>query len=139
MNEAYGRPNGGHKSPKAGTIKKIRLIAENPGSFRLQIVRARATDTGFEGKAIRTGPKIAYQGQPDEFDPYRVEVFRVHVPVRKGERLAIRAKKTSLLRCSSGGPNTLLFNPPLAVGTGYHDRFDDEGCWLLLEAVVDPG
>jgi len=139
MNEAYGRPNGGHKSPKPGTIRKIRLIAENPGSFRLQIVRARATGTGFEGKAIRTGPKIAYQGQPDQNEPYRVEVFRVHVPVHKGERLAIKAKKTSLLRCSSGGPNTLLFHPPLAVGTGYHDRFDDEGCWLLLEAVVDPG
>jgi hypothetical protein len=139
MNEAYGRPNGGHKAKKRGTIKRIRLIAGAPGSFRLQIVRARQTATGFEGKAVRNGPKIRYQGQPDDFDPYVVESFRVRVPIHKGERLAIRTKKTSTLRCSSGGANTLLFDPPLVVGGGYHTMKDEEGCWLLLEAVVRTG
>jgi hypothetical protein len=138
MNQAYGRPNGGHKSPHPGTITKIRLIAGDAGSFRLQIVRARETDTGFEAKVVRNGPKISYLGQPDPNEPYKVEVFRVHVPVSKGDRLAIKAKKTSTLRCSSGGPNTLLFDPPLVVGTGFHDNFDEDGCWMLIEAVVQP-
>jgi hypothetical protein len=139
MNEAYGRPNHGQRSPHAGTIKKIRLIAENPGRFRLQIVRVRRTNSGFEAKAVRNGPRIRYQGQPDQNQPYLVEVFRVNIPVHRGDRLAIKAKKTSALRCSSGGPNTLLFAPPLAVGGGYEPSTDDEGCWLLLEAVARRG
>ena len=139
MNEAYGRPNGGHKAKKRGTIKKIRLIAGAPGRFRVQIVRARQTATGFEAKAVRNGPRIRYHGQPDDFEPYVVESFRVSIPIRKGERLAIRTRKTSTLRCSSGGPNTLLFDPPLVVGHGYKKMKDEEGCWLLLEAVVKTG
>lgn len=139
MNEAYGRPNGGHKSPKDGTITKIKLIAGAPGSFRLQIVRAHATNTGFEAKVVRDGPRIEYVGQPDPNEPYKVESFSVHVPVSKGDRLAIKTKKTSTLRCSSGGPNTLLFAPPLVVGGGFKDEFDTDGCWMLIEAVVQPG
>ena len=33
----------------------------------------------------------------------------------------------------------LGFAPPLVVGDGYHKMKDDEGCWLLLEAVVRTG
>ena len=136
MNEAYGRPDGGHKAPRRGKIRRIRLIAGEAGQFRLQIVRARATDSGFEGKVIRNGPVIRYDGQPDPDEPYAVEVFRVRIPIRRGQRLAIRTRKTSTLRCSSGGPNTLLFHPPLRVGAGFRDNTGDDGCWLLLEAVV---
>lgn len=136
MNEAYGRPDGGHKAARRGKIKRIRLVAGEAGRFRLQIVRARATATGFEGKVVRNGPVIEYDGQPDPDEPYVVEVFRVNVPIRRGQRLAIRARETSTLRCSSGGPNTLLFHPPLRPGAGYRDSTGDEGCWLLLEAVV---
>lgn len=138
MNEALGRPERGHRAPRRGTIKRIRLIAGEQGSFRLQIVRVRQTDSGFEGKAVRNGPIIRYDGQPDPDEPYAVEVFRVNVPIRKGQRLAIRTRKTSTLRCSSGGPNTLLFRPPLVRGAGFRANTNDDGCWLLLEAVVRP-
>jgi hypothetical protein len=136
MNEAYGRPNRGHKASRRGTIRKIRLVAGDEGRFRLQIARAHETTSGFEGKVVRNGPVIEYDGQPDPNEPYVVEVFNVNVPIRRGERLAIRTNKTSTLRCSSGGPNTLLFYPPLAPGAGFRANSNDEGCWLLLEAVV---
>jgi hypothetical protein len=140
VNEAYGRPNGGHKAPRRGTITKIRLIAGESGAFRLQIVRAHKNAAGnWVGKAVRNGPTIHYGGQPDPDEPYRVEVFTVSVPVKQGDRLAIRARKTSTLRCSSGGDNTLLFTPPLAVGQSFRRATDDDGCWMLLEAVVRPG
>lgn len=138
MNEAYGRPNGGHKARRAGTITRLRLIAGEEGRFRLQIARAHETSSGFVGKVLRNGPVIVYDGQPDPNEPYVVEVFRVNVPIRKGERLAINARRTSTLRCSSGGPNTLLFHPPLVPGAGFRANSDDDGCWLLLEAVVRP-
>ena len=59
--------------------------------------------------------------------------------VDKGERLAIKAKKTSALRRSPGVPNTLQFAPPLVVGDGCKDEFDTDGCWMLVEAVVQEG
>ena len=62
----------------------------------------------------------------------------MHVPVSQGDRLAIKTKKTSTLSCSSGGPNTLLFDPPLVVGGGFKDNFDEDGCWMLTEAIVQP-
>jgi hypothetical protein len=140
MNEAYGRPNGGHKAPRRGTITKIRLIAGESGSFKLQIAKAHKNAAGkWVGKVVRGGPTIHYGGQPDPDEPYRVEVFTVSVPIKAGERLAIRARKTSTLRCSSGGDNTLLFTPPLVVGKAFRRATDGEGCWLLLEAVVRPG
>ena len=42
------------------------------------------------------------------------------------------------LRCSSGGSNTLQFAPPLVPGNGFKDEFDTDGCWMLIEAVVQP-
>jgi hypothetical protein len=138
MNEAYGRPDSGHRAPRRGTIIRIRLIAGEAGSFRLQIVRAHGTVSGFEGKAVRNGPVIRYKGQPDPDEPYLVESFSVRIPIRKGDRLAIKTRRTSTLRCSSGGPNTLLFYPPLTVGAGFRSNTGDDGCWLLLEAVVRP-
>jgi hypothetical protein len=138
MNEAYGRPNTGHRAQRRGKIVKIRLIAGESGSFRVQIVRARRAGTQWEGKAVRNGPVINYGGQPDPDEPYRVEVFTVSIPVKKGDRLAILTNKTSTLRCSSGGSNTLLFTRPLVPGQGFKRTSRTDGCWLLLEAVVRP-
>lgn len=137
MNDAYGRPDGGERAPRRGVIRRIRLIAGAPGSFRLFTTRAFRDPPDYLGKAVRRGPLISYQGQPDDvIDTFRVEVFRVRIPIRKGVRLGIRTRQTSTLRCSSGGPNTLLFQPPLLVGELFAPSTDEEGCWLLLEAVV---
>jgi hypothetical protein len=139
MNEAVGRPNGGERSPRAGTMIRLRVIAEAAGSFRLQIARARKTGPDrYEGKVVRNGPSISYAGQPDEDDPYRVETFTVNIPVKKGDRLAIRKRATSALRCGGGGDGTLLFYPALAPGGAFRRNTDDHDCLLLLEAVVRP-
>ncbi len=42
-NDAYGRA-GVERAPKSGTIKKIRLIAGGPGSFKLQIAEVKQLD-----------------------------------------------------------------------------------------------
>ena len=132
--EAYGRPNGGHRAPRDGVIKKIRIIAQSEGSFRLQLARARAEQE--KAKVTYTGEKLRYDGQagPDS-GTYDIESFRVNVPVEKGDHLGIKARKTSMLRCSSGGPNQLLFQPPLAVGGPFETADATDGCWLLMEAV----
>jgi hypothetical protein len=137
--EAYGRPDGGELAPKTGTIRKIRLIAGGPGSFRLQIAKVkRSTLFGTnEAKVVASGPRIAYQGQTEanfEDDSYRVETFDVNVPVKKGQQLALKGNLTSMVRCSSGGPNTLIYTPPL--GSSFRPATDTDGCWILMEAVI---
>lgn len=135
MMEAYGRPDSGDRAKRNGTIRKIRLIAGSAGTFRLQL--AKANPQSEQGKVLRNGPVIRYQGQsdPDALD-YEVETFNVNVPVRRGERLAAKGNGISFMRCSSGGPNQLLFQSPLTPGGGFEDADDTDGCWLLMEAVV---
>jgi hypothetical protein len=136
--DGYGRP-GLPKAPKTGTIKKIKLIAGEAGSFRFQLAKVRPGSQ--QAKIVRNGPSIRYQGQPytpggDDPETYNVESFKVNVKVKKGEFLAIKSQYTSMLRCSSGGPNQLLFQPPLALGNPFRAAADTDGCWLLLEAVI---
>jgi hypothetical protein len=139
QNEAYGRPDGGELAPKTGTIRKIRLIAGGPGSFKLQIAKVkRSTLFGTnEAKVVANGPRISYQGQTeanDEAGSYRVETFDVNVPVKKGQQLALRGNITSMVRCSSGGDNTLIYTPPLA--STFRPATNTDGCWILMEAVI---
>ena len=141
QNEAYGRPDGGHLAPRTGTIKKIRLIAGGPGSFRLQIAKVkRSTLFGAnEAKVVASGPRISYQGQSEasfETDSYSVETFDVNVPVKKGQQLALRGNISSMVRCSSGGDNTLIYRPALTKGGPFAPASDTDGCWLLMEAVI---
>ena len=137
--EAYGRPDGGELAPKTGTIRKIRLIAGGPGSFKLQIAKVkRSTLFGTnEAKVVASGPRISYQGQTEanfEDSSYRVETFDVDVPVKKGQQLALKGNVTSMVRCSSGGPNTLIYTPPL--GSAFRPATNTDGCWILMEAVI---
>ncbi|HKO38687.1 MAG TPA: hypothetical protein VJU14_10005 [Solirubrobacterales bacterium] len=139
QNEAYGRPDGGELAPKTGTIKKIRLIAGGPGSFKLQIAKVkRSTLFGTnEAKVVYNGPRISYQGQTEaneESGSYRVETFDVDVPVKKGQQLALKGNVTSMVRCSSGGDNTLVYTPTL--GNSFRPATSTDGCWILMEAVI---
>ncbi|HEU5062517.1 MAG TPA: hypothetical protein VFT79_05110 [Solirubrobacterales bacterium] len=139
QNEAYGRPDGGELAPKTGTIKKIRLIAGGPGSFKLQIAKVkRSTLFGTnEAKVVHNGPRISYQGQTEaneESGSYRVETFNVNVPVKKGQQLALKGNITSMVRCSSGGDNTLIYTPSL--GSAFRPATETDGCWILMEAVI---
>ncbi len=133
--EAYGRPDGGERAPKSGVIKKIRVITQGPDTFRLQIAKAKANQE--KAKVVYTGEKLQTEGQTDpNADTYTVETFKVHAPVEKGQYLATKSKRSSMLRCSSGGPNQLLFQPALGLSGPFETATDTDGCWLLLEAVI---
>ncbi len=137
LNDAYGNA-GGEKAPRSGELRSIKLIAGEAGSFKLQLVKVRADNSA---KVLSKGPRISYEGQDpamDPEDPYKVETFKLDrpIPVQKGAQLAIVAKETSTLRCSSGGDNTLLFDPPLALGDPFAQPSSDDGCWMLIEGKI---
>jgi len=125
----------GHLAPKDGTIAHIRLIACAPGTFVLQVGPASGRTTK-KAKARRSGPVINYKGDPLHCsgDTFTIETFNVNVPVLKNDYLMVYANKVGFLRCSSGGTNTLKFNPPLVDGAAFRQSNLSEGCWLLLEA-----
>lgn len=134
-NEAYtnGDPTTQTRAPKTGTIKRISWIAGAPGSFRFQVVKVKADGSA---KATFESQPIAYNGQADDEEPYEIESAKVKAPVKKGQYLAIEASETSMLRCSSGGDNTLLYQPGLQPGNPFQAQTADDGCWLLLQAKV---
>ncbi len=135
-NDAYGRP-GVERAPKSGRIRVIRVIGGGPGSFRLQIAKVRSADN--YAKVVSNGPKLSYQGQDEanwESDNYNVEKFNVDIPVRKGQQLALLGNYTSMVRCSSGGDNTLIYQPFLHPGNPFQPTTDTDGCWILMEAVI---
>ncbi len=141
--EAYGRPGGGEIAPKTGTIKTIRVIAGGPGSFRPQVATVKHSASTVLGatkaKVTYTGPRLSYTGQTEqnyEDDSYEVESFKVSIPVKKGQQLALRGNISSMIRCSSGGHNTLIFSPALAAGGPFQGATDANGCWILMEAVI---
>jgi hypothetical protein len=143
QNEAYGRPDGGELAPRSGTIRKIRLIAGGPGTFRLQIAKVkRSTLFGSnEARVVANGQLIHYQGQSEanwESDSYRMETFDVNVPVKKGQQLAMHTNGVpmSAIRCSSGGDNTLIYRGGLKLNAPFTPATETDGCWILIEAVI---
>jgi hypothetical protein len=139
MTEAYRRPDPetDQVAPKDGTIGKIMIVAGEPGTFRLELAKAKVDQD--KAKLVAVGPVIHYAGQgtgdEDNGPPYTVETFHVNMPVNAGDFLAVQAKKISFEYCSGGGDNQLTFEPPLALDTGYHHSDHPDGCLMLLEAV----
>jgi hypothetical protein len=135
-NEAYtnGDPTTQTTSPQTGTIKKISWIAGAPGEFRFVVGKVK---NNGNAKITYRSKTIQYQGQSDpNADTYEIESAKVKAPVKKGQYLGIEAEETSMLRCSSGGDNVLLYQPPLEVGNPFAPPTADDGCWLLLQAKV---
>jgi len=134
-----------YKAPKNGRIGKIKLVSCVKGSFRLQLGRVKRSSNKM--RITRSGPYIKYKADPrqvdgddDTFcggeggDDYRVQTFKVNMLVKKGEYIAIKAKKTGTLNCS-GGSGTLVHAPPRPVGGAFKKAKDSMSCTMLIRLV----
>ena len=137
--EAQKRP-GKERAPRDGIIDTIRLVACAPGqSFVLQIVRRQGTTENF--RAIRTGPVINYHGSnrnctaSNNFD---IETFNnLNVPITEGDYLAVVATQVRFHYSASSGPS-LVFNPPLADGSGFRSTGSAEGFLMMQAELKEP-
>jgi hypothetical protein len=134
-----------YKAPKNGRIGKVKLVSCVKGSFKLQLARVqRATN---KSRVVRSGPYIQYKADPrqvdgdgdtycggEDGDDFRVQTFKVNVPVKKGEYIAIKTKKTGTLNCS-GGNGTLVHAPFLPVGGIIKKAKDTMSCSMLVRLV----
>jgi hypothetical protein len=117
------------RAPKDGTIRKVRLVAHGPGSFRLFFAKAKPATQ--EARVVKKGPLISFNG--DNSSPYTIEVRNVNISVRKGWYIAVRGTSFETVTCTSGGPVLLEFQPPLVVGNPFETADDDNGCFLLVQ------
>jgi len=137
--------NGDHfKAPRDGTIKTVKLISCQAGSFVLQI--ARAKPSLGQAKVVRNGPTIHYaadpfvsDGNPETFcggddGVYVIQSFPVNVPVKTGDFIAAKAKRLGFIH-NSGGGNTFLFAPPLAPGGPFENKDDESSADLMLRLI----
>jgi hypothetical protein len=118
--------------PHDGTIDRIKVIADDPGSFRLQLVKLR---NGFfphaELKVKAKGPRISYAGTGD------VESFDVDVEVKQGWWLAQKARYTGAVSCEGGLTNEAIVQPALAVNEPFADADYYGGCTHLVQGVME--
>ncbi len=133
---------GGLTAPRNGTIVKFRVRAGAPGQITFRLVRLRnlgydATLGDFAGfgRGAGVGPTVYPQGR-GFYDYKPVEEFPAHLRVRKGDYLAIDSTSTSVLYCSGGGNNQLIFSPALTPSFAISTQ--SEGCDLLVQAVMKP-
>jgi hypothetical protein len=129
---------GGHmRAPLSGVITKIKLIAGHAGTMSPWVAKitnwTQGDQTG-DGQATAHGGVINYTSSVTSGDTYMIQSFPVHIDVSKGEYLGIRAKKTSMLRCTQGSVTQLLFQPPLVVGDPPTANAGTDDCVLLIEA-----
>jgi hypothetical protein len=138
VKSATGSPGGNITSPITGTLTRIRLVAGAPGSFRFQLARTQnVTGNHGDAKIVRSfgTTLIHYQGNGFNANN-QIEVFKFNMHVKHGDNIAIKAKKTSALRCDSNGTRQLLFQPALALGGAFQTSTDNDGCTLMIQAVV---
>ena len=121
-------PEGRHDQGDQADRRRPRQLQAPAGQGQRPSRRPRSSPrVRGSSTRVRTNPNA---------DTYEVEKFDVNVPVHEGEQLAIATKQTSTLRCSSGGDNTLLYNPALKVGNALQSLGSDDGCWMLIEGVI---
>ena len=138
LEQAFGQA-GKQQAPGNGTIKTIKVMAGAKGSFTLQIaqVTATATPTKEMAKVVRNGPTLSYTGAGNNNgSPWHPQSFKVSVPVKKGQYLAISTSATAMLNCSGGGNNTALIKPPLVPGQAARKISGQDGCFLLIQAIL---
>jgi len=132
-----GAINGNVRAPKDGVIDKIKLVAGTVGHFRLQLAKVKDLNQGTgKAKVVEQGPKISH-GSSVQGLGYKIQTIDVNVPVQKGEYLAMKSKRTSVLKCQSGSTEQLLFQPPLHLGDPFQPNESDDDCTMLLQAVYE--
>ncbi len=128
--------NGDHeKAPKNGYIGKVRIVSCIGGSFTVQVARAHPSDD--EAKIVRSGPTLSYDKDTqsggcggEDGDNYKIQSFRVHLLVSKGDYIAVKGTKIGFIHNSSSG-DALVFHPKLPTGGSYREADTSTGGLLI--------
>ncbi len=135
----YPGTSGRVRAPRSGRIVAFKVRAGAPGRMTFKVVRVRNLNTrtnpgSGQAKAVGRGPTVNVQGRGFD-ETNAIERFPANVRVHKGDQIAIDSRSTSALYCSDGGTYQLVFRP-LALGGGFRSSVTDDGCQLMVQAVI---
>jgi hypothetical protein len=140
----YPGTSGREKAPVSGTIVRFKVRAEGPTTMTFKTVKLRRVSQDHKSgkaRAMARGRTVDVQGPTqDQLDNgiSPVETFKAHLPVRKGQSIAIDTNSNTAEYCADGTPGQLLFDPVLSRGTGFHKSDSVDGCLMLVKAVIRP-
>lgn len=144
--EAYRRADE-FRAPKDGTIGKVKAVTCTRSEFRLTVARYKANGDLAKVRANAGRPVTVVPADPrhvdgdpetycggEEGDDYIVRSIRTTLAVRKGDVIAVEAKRLGTLYCAGGG-GVELYAPPLVPGAAFRPSDDDTSCLLLIQLV----
>jgi hypothetical protein len=140
LTSEVGAASGHLKAPANGVITQIWVIAGHKGTF-VPVVGFLTGVSGDNGNGQITahGPIIHHLSSVTSGSTYKIQKFTgLQINVKKGEVLGMKTALNSVLRCDSGSPRQLLFQPPLVVGDAPVANAGSSDCSLLIEAVMNP-
>jgi|tagenome__1003787_1003787.scaffolds.fasta_scaffold20934406_2 plastocyanin len=131
---ATGAVAGRAAAPVSGTVTRVRIRAGTPGVVRVVVARVEDNDPEGQigkGLAVARSNKLTLRGKGAN----GAETFKVHLPVSKGDYLALEGSAFSAQRCVGGDVEQLLFYP-LVPRRPLEEAFDRDGCTLLVQGVI---
>jgi plastocyanin len=131
---ATGAVAGRVAAPVNGTLTRVRIRAGTPGVVRVVIARVQDNDPEGQigkGQAVARSAKLVLRGH----GAGGAETFKVHLPVSKGDYLALEGSAFSAQRCTGGDVEQLLFYP-LVPRQPLAEAFDRDGCTLLVQGAI---
>ncbi len=138
----YPGTSGRAAAPVSGTITKIKLRAQGPATMTFKVVKVRrlaANHQKGQAQAVVKSRTVHVQG-PSPADQnngvFPVEAFKVHLKVKKGQMLAIDTTSNTAEYCADGTPGQLLFDPKLAIGSGFRNAGGVDDCLMLVQGVI---
>jgi hypothetical protein len=119
-------------APRDGVIDKIRLVSSTGASFVPQVVKVKGNIAPItEVKVKAEGPFIGYEGTGE------IESFDVDIPVKQGQRIAMRTTFAGALQCEPGIDNEAIVDPTILPSMVFTDANYYTGCTHLLQAVME--
>jgi hypothetical protein len=122
----------GPHAPHDGVVDKIKLVSAWGSLFIPQVVKVRGNVAPItELKVKEQGPTLIYAGTGD------IETFDVDLPIKQGERIAMRTQFAGALQCEPGIDNEAIADPLLLPSNVFTDANYYTGCTHLVQAVME--
>ena len=122
----------GPYAPHDGVVDKIKIVSDTGTVFIPQVVKVKGNVAPItELKVKAEGPILASAGAGE------IEAFDVDLPIKQGERIALRTQFAGALQCEPGIDNEAIADPLLLPSNVFTDANYYTGCTHLVQAVME--
>ena len=134
----YPGTSGRVKAPATGTLVKVRVLAQQAGSFRVVVVRLRNVSANHkhgQAKLVARSRVLRAKGPGPDAVTVPVESFTLSMRVHRGDSIGIETRRNVFEYCTDGTPGQLTFAPVLS-GTAFRSANGLDTCLLTVQGVI---